>query len=322
MAGSWPCGPGWSGGFSRPIIPLIVIALLAGADVIRRRYDARLGTALAVGLAAVVVFTGVRADWDEIRAFRGCDRKAPLESSGCFDADQRSLFAASRFVAANTPDSAVVITAKDAVFALYSGRRVVRPRAVLAADPAVFVAPAGRKWCGLRLSRQHSCHRTRRRSPGTSGAPAPPWISLIRFLPVPSCSGQPRLLPPIRRRRHAVPCPSTGPRCEPVGRRTTRPRAQPTLPFQYSSCSQGAQFATSQAWGFRGFGGRGDSNGPQPSSQVLFQPYFAFCSGWRQRPEVIGLTQVPASRTDVWRGSHNRGRPGTHDRTCRGGTRR
>jgi len=128
------------GRFLAPIIPLIVITLLAGADVIRRRYGARLGTALAVGLAAVVVFTGIRADWDEIRAFRGCDRKAPLESPGCFDADQRSLFAASRFVAANTPDSAVVVTAKDAVVALYSGRKVVRPRAILAADPAVFIA--------------------------------------------------------------------------------------------------------------------------------------------------------------------------------------
>ncbi|HSM18404.1 MAG TPA: hypothetical protein VK845_15560, partial [Gemmatimonadales bacterium] len=128
------------GRFLAPIIPLIVITLLAGADVIRRRYGARLGTALAVGLAAVVVFTGIRADWDEIRAFRSCDRKAPLESPGCFDADQRSLFAASRFVAANTPDSSVVLTAKDAVFALYSGRKVVRPRAILAADPAVFIA--------------------------------------------------------------------------------------------------------------------------------------------------------------------------------------
>jgi len=128
------------GRFLAPILPLIVIALLAGTDVIRRRYGARLGTVLAVGLAAVVVFTGVRADWHEIHAVRGCDRKTPLESPGCFDADQRSLFAASRFVEANTPDSAVVVTAKDAVFAYYSGRRVVRPRAILAADSAVFVA--------------------------------------------------------------------------------------------------------------------------------------------------------------------------------------
>ncbi len=126
------------GRFLTPIIPLIILVLLVGTDVIRRRWSARAGTALAVALTCVVALTGMRADWTEIQSMRGCDRSAPLESPGCFDPDQRSLFAASRFVAANTPDSAVVLTAKDATFALYSGRKVIRSRALLATEPDAF----------------------------------------------------------------------------------------------------------------------------------------------------------------------------------------
>ena len=128
-----------NGRFLAPIMPLMVVVLLAGADVIRRRSNARLGIALGLALAGVVFLTGIRANWERLREFSGCDRSAPLQSPGCFKPDQRSLFAATRFVAENTPDSTVVLTAKDAAFAYYSNRETIRPRAVLADDPAVFI---------------------------------------------------------------------------------------------------------------------------------------------------------------------------------------
>jgi 4-amino-4-deoxy-L-arabinose transferase-like glycosyltransferase len=127
------------GRFLTPVIPLMVVVLLAGTDVIRRRYNARLGLAVGLALAVVVFLTGIRANWERLQEVRRCDRSAPLQSPGCFDPDQRSLFAATSFVAENTPDSTMVITAKDATFSYYSGRRVTRPHPVLSDDPAVFV---------------------------------------------------------------------------------------------------------------------------------------------------------------------------------------
>jgi hypothetical protein len=126
------------GRFLTPIIPLMIVVLLAGTDVIRRRYNARLGVAVGLALAGVVFLTGISADWVRLREFSGCDRSAPLQSPGCFNPDQRSLFAATRFVAENTPETTVVLTAKDATFAYYSDRKTIRPRAVLGNDPTVF----------------------------------------------------------------------------------------------------------------------------------------------------------------------------------------
>lgn len=127
------------GRFLVPVMPIMVVALLAGTDLIRRRFNAPLGIGIAVGLALVVLVTGIQGNVARLREFSDCDRSRPLESAGCFDPNQRSLFAAARFVAANTPDSAVVVTAKDATFAYYSGRQSIRPLSMLSDDPAVFI---------------------------------------------------------------------------------------------------------------------------------------------------------------------------------------
>jgi hypothetical protein len=128
------------GRFLTPVIPFVVVVLLAGVDLLRRRYSPRVGLGLGLALAGVVFITGIRADWQRLQEFRSCDRSAPLQSPGCFDPDQRSLFAAANFVAENTPDSTLVVTAKAATFAFYSGRATIRPRAIVADDPAVFIS--------------------------------------------------------------------------------------------------------------------------------------------------------------------------------------
>jgi hypothetical protein len=128
------------GRFLVPIMPLMVVVLLAGTDLIRRRFNAPLGIGLALGLVLVVFVTGTHENVSRLQDLRDCDRSMPLTSPGCFNPNQRSLFAATRFVAANSSDSAVVVTSKDATFSYYSGRRSIRPRSMLSDNPAVFIS--------------------------------------------------------------------------------------------------------------------------------------------------------------------------------------
>ena len=126
------------GRFLAPLLPFIVLALLAGTDLLRRRVSSRLGIGVALALTVIVCVTGFRSTLSSVRSFAACDRATPFDAPGCFNDDQLSLFAAARFVSTEAPDSAAVVTAKESTFAYYSGKHTVRPQTVLTTDPEEF----------------------------------------------------------------------------------------------------------------------------------------------------------------------------------------
>jgi len=109
-----------------PIFPFLVVLLLAGlgSPWLRGRWRSALNAAitmLLLGIAVGVVQRGV----PRFKARVQCDRSLALTAPGCFNDDQRSMFAGARWVAENLPADEVIVSPKEATFAYYSDRQVL-----------------------------------------------------------------------------------------------------------------------------------------------------------------------------------------------------
>ncbi len=126
--------------FLGPVLPLIVLALLAGvwcvAQLVARPRVAQ-GAVWAV--AAVLVVSALQQDVTRIRRVARCDRAAPAQSLGCFTAEQRDFFSALETVRRVAAPSARLLGSKDAAVHLLTGRQLIPENDALAiADPAAF----------------------------------------------------------------------------------------------------------------------------------------------------------------------------------------
>ena len=129
---AWP----WAiGRFLVPVLPVVVVAVLAGLDALAMRRNRRTAVALVVAIAAVMTITGVARGAAKVAVRRQCDRERAMQSPSCFNADQLSLFAAARYAAANTPPSALFISANEATFHYLSERRLVSIDSINARPP-------------------------------------------------------------------------------------------------------------------------------------------------------------------------------------------
>jgi hypothetical protein len=133
---------GWTWAIDRfldPVLPLALLAILAGAVVLgdrwrRWRWVPALVLTLAIGLAAV------NKDRTLVTAQQRCDRRNPTRSVGCITEPEVEFFEATRFAATNTPRTAVVMTAKARPFYYYSDRRTVSSGAIVGLPPDRLVA--------------------------------------------------------------------------------------------------------------------------------------------------------------------------------------
>jgi hypothetical protein len=133
---------GWAWAIDRfldPVLPLLLLTLLAGALALSERltpsaWAVPIIVALAVGLAAVA------ADRTLAGAQQRCDRRDPTHSLGCVSQAEVEFFDASRYAALNTPRNAIVVTSKARPFYYYSNRRTVSSAAVALLAPAPLVA--------------------------------------------------------------------------------------------------------------------------------------------------------------------------------------
>ena len=104
------------------LLPLLVMAVLIPfAEWLGTRWR-RLGVGIAAALALLFSLRGFelwREDW---MAIRDCDRSQPLGPSPCFNEDARAFFRLAERSAAVVPPEGVVLTAREATYAYYSGR--------------------------------------------------------------------------------------------------------------------------------------------------------------------------------------------------------
>jgi hypothetical protein len=135
MLAVWP----WlDGRFLEPIVPLLLLVMVLGAAFLGARVSR--GAAFAVTLALGLVLGGTAAAHDvtALARMRTCDRANPMESPGCFGEEDLSFFAATKIVLRESPDTARVLVAKDAPFAMMSRRTVLALPEALVKDSTQF----------------------------------------------------------------------------------------------------------------------------------------------------------------------------------------
>lgn len=129
---AWP----WAvGRFLVPLLPLLAVAILAGAYALVERWRPRAVTAVVIALAAIISITGLTRSASRIAVRSKCDRSDPMRSSSCFSADQLSFFAAARWVGEHTPPSAIVMSANEGTFFYLAHRQLVPVDSINARPP-------------------------------------------------------------------------------------------------------------------------------------------------------------------------------------------
>jgi dolichyl-phosphate-mannose-protein mannosyltransferase len=119
---AWP----WAvGRFLVPLLPLLGVAILAGAHFLVERWRPTAAPAVTLALAAIIAVTGIARSASRIGVRSKCDRADPMRSARCFNADQLSFFAAARWVGEHTPPSTVVMSANEGTFFYLAHRHLV-----------------------------------------------------------------------------------------------------------------------------------------------------------------------------------------------------
>lgn len=112
----WPIGR-----FLFPMLPLIFLTLFAGAAWVSGRFRSPLLQYFPIALGALIIVTALSRNARAIGEALACERDHPLTSPGCFNPDQRSVFAAAEFARRELPRSARIVVGKDAPFAYLTG---------------------------------------------------------------------------------------------------------------------------------------------------------------------------------------------------------
>lgn len=119
--------------FLAPLVPLVILAMLAGTWwLVERAVSRRAAQFASLALGALLAAVALRSDADRLARVAECDRSNANASPGCFNDEQRAFFAAVAAVDTLTPDSARFLVSKEATFYLLSGRQAVRQSAALA----------------------------------------------------------------------------------------------------------------------------------------------------------------------------------------------
>jgi 4-amino-4-deoxy-L-arabinose transferase-like glycosyltransferase len=124
--------------FVAPVLPLLVWVAIEGAFMLARtRRWLRPAPFVIAGVVAVV---GLTRGYASIRERAACDRSAPIDAAACYNEVQRAFFAAARFIAVSTPDSAVILTVREATLAYLTGRTIVMQEAIDDREPTAMLS--------------------------------------------------------------------------------------------------------------------------------------------------------------------------------------
>jgi len=104
-----------------PMVPLVIAAILLGADRLTRTLPAPRRNLILAGLTLLMATGTIKAAWERDVQARACDRSIPFQSEGCYSVESRNLAAASHYLRDHAPPDAVVLTVSGAAVNYLSG---------------------------------------------------------------------------------------------------------------------------------------------------------------------------------------------------------
>jgi len=113
--------------FIIPIVPFVLLVAVWGAWTLSQYWKPRVVAGIS-GVAAILLFGGaVSKAYARYEVSLTCVPRTAVTQSGCFSPEQRSFFELMDYVKRELPESAAVVTTKEATFGYYTGRKVLHP---------------------------------------------------------------------------------------------------------------------------------------------------------------------------------------------------
>jgi hypothetical protein len=125
---AWPWGPLR---FVAPLLPLIAVALLGGAEWLVARSRPAWGLTAAGIVAVGLATTGAVTDAGVLAERATCVRGSWPPSPTCVSTDRASFYAAAMWIREALPADAIIVTSKNETLAYYAGRHTLPLRAAL-----------------------------------------------------------------------------------------------------------------------------------------------------------------------------------------------
>lgn len=120
--------------FLHPLLPLILAAVLLGLTSAGTRFGARKAAIAPLLLALTLTASGLVQSVALVRTGLACQRGGDLPHPSCLTPDQASFFDALRYIQAELPADAVIVSAKEGPVWHYTGRLTF---------PAIYAVQAG-----------------------------------------------------------------------------------------------------------------------------------------------------------------------------------
>ena len=120
--------------FMSPMIPFIILLVIAGALGISQRLKSRWRLLAPTIIAATILLTGASSLRAAVDAISACDREEPLISSRCIAPEQRDFLLLANWVADSVSEEAVFLVHKEGTFGYFTGLRAIPLLTVMRAD--------------------------------------------------------------------------------------------------------------------------------------------------------------------------------------------
>jgi len=143
--------------FALPIVPLLLVFALAGAQALGRRAGERTGV-VAAGVVTFLLLAGAAPRTSALlRRNRSCHAGGAYPLPACLTTEQASYFDALRWIDGHLPEDAVLLTSKPGALWLYTGRLSVSYDAAIRMDSTDFLPGVRRDGAGwILLNKLHN----------------------------------------------------------------------------------------------------------------------------------------------------------------------
>lgn len=118
----------------RPILPIILLAIIVGASVVVGRFSSRYARWTTFALAGLLAVGAIRVLSHDLQLRLACDRRVPAESPQCWPEPEREFLQLAHWIRDSTPDDALFLVSKERAFYVHSGRKSINQDRALRED--------------------------------------------------------------------------------------------------------------------------------------------------------------------------------------------